>query len=73
MGSRPGWLKKLQLRGDGEELWAEVEWTPEGADRIANQEYRFVSPSFVKDHVHKDGTKIGTTLLAAGHHEPSLP
>ena len=24
-----------------------------------------MSPSFVKDHVHKDGKKIGTTLLAA--------
>jgi hypothetical protein len=32
---------------------------------IENRAYRFVSPSFVKDHTHKDGRKIGTTLLAA--------
>jgi phage I-like protein len=65
-GIAAGWMKKLELRGDDkDELWAEVEWTPGGAERIANQEYRFVSPSFVKDHVHKDGKKIGTTLLAA--------
>jgi Mu-like prophage I protein len=64
-GVAAGWMKQLALREEGEELWAEVEWTPEGADRISNREYRFVSPSFVKDHTHKDGKKIGTTLLAA--------
>lgn len=64
-GIAAGWMKQLELRGDGEELWAEVEWTPAGARRVADGEYRFVSPSFVKDHTHKDGTKIGTTLLAA--------
>ena len=64
-GIAAGWLKGLELREDGDELWGEVQWTPDGATRIANQEYRFVSPSFVKDHVHKDGKKIGTTLLAA--------
>ena len=42
-GIAAGWMKNLQLRDNGEELWAEVEWTPEGAQRIANQEYRFVS------------------------------
>jgi hypothetical protein len=60
-----GWMKRLELRADGDELWAEVEWTPRAADAIKNREYRFVSPSFIKDHTHKDGTKIGTTLLAA--------
>jgi hypothetical protein len=64
-GIAAGWMKKLELREHGDELWAEVEWTPDGAQRIANREYKFVSPTFVKDHVHKDGTKIGTTLLAA--------
>ncbi len=64
-GAAAGWMKKLELRNNGDELWAEVEWTPRGAEAIANREYRFVSPSFVKDHTHKDGRKIGTTLLAA--------
>jgi hypothetical protein len=58
-------MKNLELREDGDELWANVEWTPDGADAIKNKEYRFVSPSFVKDHTHKNGDKIGTTLLAA--------
>jgi phage I-like protein len=64
-GIAAGWFKQLEIREDGNELWGEIEWTPEGAERIRNKEYRFVSPSFVKDHVHKDGKKIGTTLLAA--------
>ncbi len=64
-GIAAGWMEKLELRGDGDELWGEVSWTPDGAERIRNLEYRFISPSFVKDHTHKTGQKIGTTLLAA--------
>ncbi len=64
-GAAAGWFKDLQLREDGEELWGHVQWTPKGAEAIANKEYRFVSPSFVKDHTHKNGEKIGCTLLAA--------
>lgn len=64
-GIAAGWMKQLELREDGDELWAEIEWTETGADRVERKEYRFVSPSFVKDHKHKDGRKIGTTLLAA--------
>jgi hypothetical protein len=64
-GVAAGWMKQLQLRANGEELWAEVEWTEDGAARIRKKEYRFISPSFVKDHEYKNGQKIGTTLLAA--------
>jgi phage I-like protein len=64
-GKAAGWLKRVELRAEGDELWGEVEWTPEAADLIKSRAYRFVSPSFVKDHTHKDGRKIGTTLLAA--------
>jgi hypothetical protein len=64
-GVAAGWMKNLELRNDDEELWAEVEWTPAWAERIHNKEYRFISPSFVKDYTHKNGDKIGTTLLAA--------
>lgn len=64
-GAAAGWMKRLELRDGGDTLWAEVEWTPKAAEAIKNREYQFVSPSFVKDHTHKDGKKIGTTLLAA--------
>jgi hypothetical protein len=64
-GAAAGWLKQVELRHDGDELWGEVAWTPEAADFIKSGAYRFVSPSFVKDYTYKDGRKIGTTLLAA--------
>jgi hypothetical protein len=65
-GIAAGWIKHLELRNDGEELWAEVEFTASAAEKVANQEYRFISPSFVKDHTDTHtGKKIGTTLLAA--------
>jgi hypothetical protein len=64
-GVAAGWIKELQLRQNGDELWALVEWTPEGSAAIRNKHYQFVSPSFVKNHIHKDGQTIGTTLLAA--------
>lgn len=64
-GIAAGWIVDLELRRDGHELWAKVEWTTDGAKRIRAKEYQFVSPSFVKDYVHKNGQKIGTTLLAA--------
>jgi hypothetical protein len=64
-GIAAGWFKGLEVRGEGDELWGDVEWTPRAAEAIRNREYRFVSPSFVKDHTDKTGEKIGTTLLAA--------
>lgn len=64
-GIAAGWMKKLELRDNDQTLWAEVEWTPQGAQWVRDGAYRFVSPSFVKDHTYKDGKKIGTTLLAA--------
>ena len=64
-GIAAGWMKRLELREDGTELWGEIAWTPDAAKRIEAKEYRFVSPSFVKEYTHKDGRKIGTTLLAA--------
>jgi hypothetical protein len=65
-GIAAGWLKALQLRKDGDELWGLAEWTPRAAEAIRNREYRFISPSFVKDFTDThSGRKIGTTLLAA--------
>ena len=65
-GKAAGWFTgKMELRNGGQQLWGEVEWTPAAAKAIQAHEYQFISPSFVKDYKHKDGRKIGTTLLAA--------
>jgi hypothetical protein len=64
-GIAAGWLKRIELRANGDELWGEVEWTPRAAEQIRNREYRFMSPSFVKDYTDKQGRQIGTTLIGA--------
>lgn len=42
-----GWIKKLINKGE-EGTWAEVEWTDKAKAYIANREYRYVSPVFLK-------------------------
>lgn len=65
-GKAAGWFAgPMELREGGTTLWAEVTFTPPAAESIRNSEYRFVSPSFVKNYVWKDGKNIGTTLIAA--------
>lgn len=65
-GKAAGWFAGgMELRAGGNELWAEVEFTPDAAKAIANKEYRFVSPSFVKNYMWKNGQNIGTTMIAA--------
>lgn len=68
-GKAAGWIKDLELRADGKELWAQVSLTAEAADLVRNEEYRFVSATFEFDHVHTDGDnrqkRIGATLMAA--------
>jgi len=42
-----GWIVQLVIEKDEnnvDSLFAEVEWTPEGAERIKNNEFKFVSP-----------------------------
>lgn len=39
-----GWVKELKL--EGASLLGRVEWTPEGAQLIADKKYRYTSPSF---------------------------
>lgn len=42
-----GWIKRLVNRGaDG--IWAVVEWTEKAKQYIANREYKYVSPVFLK-------------------------
>lgn len=42
-----GWIKKLVNKGS-EGLWAVVEWTERAAGYLANKEYRYLSPVFLK-------------------------
>jgi phage I-like protein len=39
-----GWIRTMELRRDGAELWGQVMWTTEAANAIARREYRYLSP-----------------------------
>ena len=39
-----GWIRAIELRNNGTELWGRVLWTTEAAGAIARREYRYLSP-----------------------------
>lgn len=61
------WIKSLFLSQDGNELWAEVEWTPKGSQVTQDKEFRYISPEFTYDYEDNESLKsFGPTLLGAG-------
>ncbi len=57
-----GWIKKLVNKGkDG--VWAMVEWTDRAKAFIANREYRYVSPVFLKRLSDKRVTRLINVAL----------
>jgi len=66
-----GWIKDYQARPDGS-IWGLVEWTQAAADRLADRQYRYLSPVFWHDAVgnvtrieHAALTNIPNLELAA--------
>lgn len=72
-GSRAaGWILALDHMGpDGQtdtpdEVWATVEWTPLGQQRIRDREYLWISPTFTDDYIDNRGNHHGPALARAG-------
>lgn len=62
-----GWIKDLYLSDDLCELWAKVEWTPNGSKILAEKEFRYLSPEFVYEYQDNESLKkYGAVLLGAG-------
>ena len=64
-GKAAGWIVALELRNGHAELWAQVEWTPSGAEAVRSREYQFITPVTASGFVTTAGKQIGTTLLNA--------
>lgn len=64
-GIAAGWVAELEVRNEGEELWADVEWTAKAAGHIRAKEYQGISPTIIFNYTYKDNRPIGTTLVAA--------
>lgn len=61
------WFEDLFLSEDGNELWAKVDWTEDGADSVRKKKYRYISADF--NFSYKDNESLknhGPTLLGAG-------
>ncbi len=42
-----GWIRELELRADGSELWGRVLWTSEALADVAARRFRYLSPVFL--------------------------
>lgn len=53
------WIKSLEIRpnsdGKGKGLFARGEFTPKGARKVSEKEYRYVSADFVIDYIDQNG------------------
>lgn len=62
-----GWIKDIQLSDDGQELWADVDWTKRGQAVLSEKEFRYLSPEFTFQYEDNETLKkFGPTLLGAG-------
>lgn len=57
-----GWIKELEL--DGDQVIADIDWTPEGADAVKNKYWQFVSPSFTTRYRDEQDRDQGAALVA---------
>jgi len=61
-----GWIKDVYTDESGEQLWAEIDWTPAGGKSLEEKEYRYVSAEFCYDYVDEGGAHHGPCLFGAG-------
>lgn len=69
-----GWIdsSSVELRGDGKELWAQVDWTPAAAQEIRDGVYRYISPEIsfqsLKDGVMRKAKQFRAAALTNRPH-----
>jgi flagellar biosynthesis chaperone FliJ len=63
-----GWPQALELRENGQELWAtQVEWTPKASRKLSDREVRYFSPDFAFQWTDPEtNTKYNNVLFGGG-------
>ncbi len=62
-----GWVDGLELREGGDELWANVCWTPTAERKLAERELRYFSPDFAFNWKDPEtGTSFNNVLFGGG-------
>lgn len=63
-GEAAGWIKSLEYKEGG--LFADVEWTDEGQDKISKNKFKYISAEFDEDYKDPESGKyFGAILLGA--------
>jgi phage I-like protein len=61
------WFRALELTENDTELWADVDWTPNGEKVVSEREFRYVSADFAFAYKDNETLKeFGPVLLGAG-------
>jgi hypothetical protein len=59
-----GWIKQVDVADDG--MYAEVEWTKLGEDKLGTKQYRFFSPEFAQSYIDPEHSHELNNVLIAG-------
>lgn len=60
------WVNSLDLAEGGNELWADVDWTPKAEKKLAERELRYFSPDFVFTWKDPESGKTHNNVLFGG-------
>lgn len=60
------WVNQLELKDNGNELWASVSWTPKAEQKLAERELRYFSPDFSFKWSDPEGGKTYNNVLFGG-------
>lgn len=62
-----GWIKDVELSNNDTELWATIDWTPNGRKVLSDKEFRYLSADFNFNYQDNETLqKFGPTLFGAG-------
>lgn len=66
-GKAAGWIQKVELDDNNNQLWVDINYTPEAEKAVLEREWRFISADIDFDYEdNESGMKLGPTLLGAG-------
>jgi len=58
-----GWIVALEQQG--KDVYATVEWTPAGEQKVREKRFLYISPTFRSRHLDQQGNDLGPALLRA--------
>lgn len=64
-GPAAGWIRNVILRDKGRSVWAEVQWTTEGQEKVEDKQFRYTSPDFDRAFVDQDTGEVHGHVLEA--------